>query len=104
MKANNLHEHLVDAMGHLQAALVVAGVDLTDVEVTDTLDAAVAADPTFKAAHRRFSEAIQQLAAACPSPEARIAVLKVEEAVHAAIAAATDVAWRLGRSGRPGAT
>jgi prephenate dehydrogenase len=99
-----LHDHLVAAIGHLQAAVAAAGVHDADVPVPEDVDAAVFADPTFKAARTRFGQAIERLAADAPTPEVRQVVLNAEEAAHATIAAAIDVAWRLGRSARPGAT
>ena len=75
-----------------------------DPAVPEAVDAVVFADPTFKAARTRFGQAIERLAAESPTPEVRQVVLAAEETAHAAIAAAIDVAWRIGRSARPGAT
>lgn len=72
--------------------------------VPEAVDAAVFADPTFMAARTRFGQAIERLAADAPTPEVRQVVLAAEEAAHAVIAAAIDVAWRIGRSARPGPT
>ena len=104
MKTNALQEHLLAAVAHLQAVLVAAGVHDADVQVPDGVDAAVFADPILKAARTRFGQAIERLAADSPTPEARQVVLAAEEAAHGAIAAGIDVAWRLGRNGRSGAT
>ena len=83
---------------HLQAA------HDAEVRVPDAVDAAVFADPTFKAARTRFAHAIERLAAVAPTSEIRTAVLDVEAAAHALVAASIDVAWRVGRSARPGPT
>jgi hypothetical protein len=83
---------------HLEA------IHVDDVSVPDAVDAAVFADPAFKAARRRFGQAIEQMVANAPTPDARQVPLNAEDAAHAAIAAAIDVAWRLGRNARPGPT
>ena len=104
MKSDALQDHLLVAVGHLQAALAAAGVHDAVGPVPEAFDAVVFADPTFKAARARFGQAIERLAAEGPTSEVRQVVLAAEEAAHAAIAAAIDVAWRLGRSSRPRAT
>ena len=95
--------HLRAAIVHLEAALLAAGGDLADVPVPEDVDAVVAADPKFVEAKTTFAKTIAQLLADAPSDEVRLAVPTVEESSNAAIAAATDAAWRSGRYGRPGA-
>lgn len=104
MKPSDLHEHLVAAVGHLQAALVAAGVDLSDTEVPEAVDAAVLADPGYAAARLQLRQAMEGLVDSDQSAAGRQALFAVEEAAHAAIAAAVDAGWRLGACGRPGAT
>lgn len=99
----NTVEHLRAAIVHLEAALLATGGDSADVPVPETVDVIVAVDPKFAGAQKRFAEAIAQLLASCPAGESRQCVLMVEESAHAAIAAATDAAWRSGRCCRPGA-
>ena len=73
-------------------------------EAPEDLDAIVAADPAFAAAKGKLRQAIIDLLAAAPNDEIRQLSLHAEEATHAAIAAANDAAWRIGRSARPGPT
>lgn len=68
--------------------------------VPDWLDSAVARDREFAVAKSQLSIAIKVLLVRAQDKEARLAVLGVEEAAHATIAAATDSAWRLGHRGR----
>ena len=70
----------------------------------EAVDAAVFADRTFGDARTRFAQAVQRPAAGAPTPKSRQVVLNAEEAAHAAIAAAIDVACRIGRSARSGPT
>ena len=72
-------------------------------EAPEVLDAIVAADPAFAAAKGRLRQAIIDLLAAAPNDEIRQLSLHAEEAAHAAIAAATDAGWSIGRETRLGA-
>lgn len=69
-------------------------------EAPDWLDVAVAKDLAFASAKRRLARRIKSLLESVTDAETKKAVLGVEEAAHATIAAATDTAWLLGHRRR----
>ena len=96
-----LNKHLLVALANLRQCIMAAGIEATDVPVPDDLDIIVAADPAFMAAKARMATAIGQLAR---NADVRDAVLDVESAAYATIAAATDAAWRAATIAVPGPT
>ena len=85
-----LVEHLDEALAELLAARVVAG--LTEVPVAFVaLDRALARDDLTVAKRREFGQAIKTLLALIP--EHKQAVLNVEAAGNALVAAAAEVGW-----------
>ena len=76
---------------------------MTHNETPDWLDAAVARDPRYAAARTQFGTAIRLLLEKALNSDNKLAVLDAEQAAHAAVAAAIDAAWQLGRCGRSGA-
>ena len=69
-------------------------------DVPDWVDSAVARDAAYKAARFKFANAIKVLLDRAPDSDGKHALLDAEAACHATIAAATDVAYRLGLRGR----
>lgn len=96
-----LNHHLVATLANLHQCIMAAGIKVANVPVPHDLDLIVAKDPAFIAAKARMATAIGHLVV---KPEVHDAVLDVESAAYAAIAAATDAAWRAGTIAVPGAT
>ena len=96
---NQIRQNLNVGLDHVLAAFIEAGCHLPDDVPDATLDSAFRTDPGIREARMAFKAAMEALVDA--APDARPAILTVEEACNNLVADASRLGWRVGlRVGR----